>query len=298
VSGGGGIVPVYQPGTSALHSARAAVASSFCGALALVPIVFDHPLPLTGALIAIVAAGVAAGVGRELARGARLAVTIALMITAINPFVAGQGNTLLFRGDEIFGHRFGDVTLEAIAYGAAFGLRAAVLIMAFALYSAVVDPDQMLHLFRRFGYRSALTASLATRLVPLLARDASRMSDAARCRPRPPGRAERARAALAGALDRSVDVAAALEVRGYGDARRPRRVHKPWSRHDWRVATSAALIAAVTIGVGATAGGGFDPYPTIELDTGAPFVGLSLAVIALALAPLAGTGARLGVARA
>jgi energy-coupling factor transport system permease protein len=173
-----------------------------------------------------------------------------------------------------------------------------VLIMTFSLYSAVVDPDGMLRLFRRYGYRSALTASLATRLVPLLARDASRMSDAARCRPRAPGRAERAQAALAGALDRSVDVAAALEVRGYGDARRPQRVHTPWSRQDVRVTLATVAIALLTIGVGLAEGGGFVAYPRIELDTGPAFVALALGVVALALAPLVGPSARMGVARA
>ena len=90
------------------------------------------------------------------------------------------------------------------------------------LISARVDPDELLAP-RRVSYRSALTASLATRLVPVLARDALRMGDAARCRPQPAGRLAVARAALAGALDRAVDVAAALEVRGYALGGRPAR---------------------------------------------------------------------------
>ena len=293
-----GIVPVYRPGASALHASRAAVSSSYCAALALVAVIFEHPLVLVGALVAIVASGLAAGVGSQMARGARLALTIGLMIAVLNPLITSQGNTLLVRGEEIFGQRVGDITLEAVVYGAAFGLRAAVLIMAFALYSAVVDPDEMLRLFRRFGYRSALTASLATRLVPLLARDGSRMSDAARCRPRPPGRAERATAALSGALDRAVDVAAALEVRGYGDARRPRRASAPWSRHDVRVAVAALLIAALAVVVGLSAGGGFVGYPRTKIDASAPFLALTFGVVALALAPLVGAQSRLGVARA
>jgi len=293
-----GLVPVYRPGSSALHAARAAVSSSYCAALALVAMLFEHPVVLTGALLAIVLSGWVAGVGSEMKRGARLAVTIGLMITVLNPLLTSEGVTLLVRGDEIFGQRVGDITLEALVYGAAFGLRAAVLIMAFALYSAVVDPDEMLRLFRRFGYRSALTASLATRLVPLLARDASRMSDAARCRPRPPGRAERARAALSGALDRSVDVAAALEVRGYGDARRPPRSSAPWSRHDVRVACAALAIATLAVAVGLSAGGGFVAYPRIALDVSAPFLLLAFGVVVLALAPLVGAQSRLGVARA
>jgi energy-coupling factor transport system permease protein len=293
-----GLVPVYQAGTSTLHSARAAVTSTYCGALALVAILFEHPVVLGALLVAVVASAAAAGVGRELARAAPFAVTIAVMITVVNPLVANQGTTLLVHGDEVFGHRVGDVTLEALAFGAAFGLRAGVLILTFALYSAVVDPDQMLHLFRRFGHRSALTATLATRLVPLLARDASRMSDAARCRPRPPGRAERARATLAGALDRAVDVAAALEVRGYGDARRPRHARAPWSRHDARVAVTAALVAGVAIGLAVAGGTGFKAYPRLQLDVGPAWLAGSALIVALALAPFAGAGARLGVARA
>ena len=77
------------------------------------------------------------------------------------------------------------------------GLRVIVIVTAFGLMSAAVDPDELLRMFRRVSYRSALTATLATRLVPVLARDATRMSDAARCRPHPPGRLTVARAALA-----------------------------------------------------------------------------------------------------
>ena len=293
-----GLVPVYRPGASPLHSARAGVTSLYCAALALVPIVFEHPIVLAGVLVAVAATGVAAGVGSEIARGARLAITIGLMIAVLNPLLTSEGTTLLVRGDEILGHRVGDITLEALVFGASFGLRAAVLILVFALYSAVVDPDRMLQLFRRFGYRSALTASLATRLVPLLARDASRMNDAARCRPHPPGRAARAKAALSGALDRSVDVAAALEVRGYGDARRPRRAHTAWSRHDVRVASAALAIVVLTVAVGVAGGGGFVAYPRIELDTGPLYLALTFGVVAMALSPWAGPGARLGVARA
>jgi energy-coupling factor transport system permease protein len=295
---GSGLVPVFRPAASPLHSARAGVTSLYCAALALVPVLFEHPIVLAGALVAVIAAGLAAGVGSEIARGARIAITIGLMIALLNPLLTTEGVTLIVRGESIFGHRVGDITLEAVVYGAAFGLRAAVLIMVFALYSAVVDPDQMLRIFRRFGYRSALTASLATRLVPLLARDASRMNDAARCRPQPPGRAARAKAAMSGTLDRSVDVAAALEVRGYGDARRPRHVHAQWSRHDVRVLAAACAIAALTVFVGLAGGGGFEAYPRIALDSGPLFVSLAVGVVAFALSPWVGASARLGVARA
>jgi energy-coupling factor transport system permease protein len=225
------LVPVYQPKASTLHAARAGVAAGYCASLALVVALYGHPVILLAVMAATVAAGAASSVGAQIARSARLSLPLAALMTLINPLVSQEGDTLLLRGGEFLGKHW-DITLEALAAGAFNGLRIVALILAFGLFSAVVDPDELLRLFRRVSYRSALTASLATRLVPVLARDAGRMGDAVRCRPEPPGRFAVARAAVAGALDRAVDVAAALEVRGYSAAGRPRRTRERWSRHD------------------------------------------------------------------
>ena len=168
--------------------------------------------------------------------------------------------------------------------------------MAFALFSACVDQDHVLRALRRFSYRSALTAVLATRLVPVLARDAARMSDASRCRPEPAGRLEVARAALSGSLERAVDVAAALEVRGYSRAVRPARVRRRRSRHDARVLLAAAVIAVGAVALRIAGAGSVQEYPTLAISVG----GLELAACAVVLAgaalPFAGRSARLGVA--
>ena len=291
------LIPVYRSRPSALHTARAGAGAAYCAALALTGALFLHPLVLSAALAAIVLAGIAAGVGREIGRSLRFALPFALLITLINPLVYPEGDTLLFRGGEVLGRRI-DITLEATAAGALNGLRVIVIVSAFGLLSAAVDPDHLLRMFRRVSYRSALTATLATRLVPVLARDATRMGDAARCRPHPPGRLTVGRAALSGALDRAVDVAAALEVRGYSLGGRTTRPPQPWSRHDWRVGGAAALIAMAAV-AGAIAGlGTVEAYPTLQIETGPPELALSAAVVLFALAPFAGRAARLGVAHA
>jgi energy-coupling factor transport system permease protein len=291
------IVPTYTPRPSAMHATRASVGAAYCASLALVPILFENPIVLAAAGCAVLAAAVAAGVASELRRFAQLSVPLVLLIVLVNALVSGQGDTLLVRGEELLGKRWGDVTLEAIAFGAVMGLRLMVLILALGLLSAAVDPDELLRLFRRVSYRSALTASLATRLVPVLQRDAARMSDAARCRPESPGRAAVARAALLGALDRAIDVAAALEVRGYAGARRPTRLPRPWSRHDLRFGASAIMIAAASIAAALAGIGSFVAYPRPEVAAGAPEGALAVAILALAAAPFATPGARLGVAR-
>jgi energy-coupling factor transport system permease protein len=289
------LVPVYRSRPSALHASRAGAGAALCGALALTGALYLHPLVLSAALAAIVLAGVLAGVGREIARSLRFALPFALLIALINPLVYPEGDTLLFRGGEILGRQI-DITLEATAAGVLNGLRVVVIVTAFGLMSAAVDPDELLRMFRRVSYRSALTATLATRLVPVLARDATRMGDAARCRPHPPGRLALARAALAGSLDRAVDVAAALEVRGYALGGRTARRARPWSRHDWRVGGAALLIAAVSV-AGAIGGvGTVEPYPSLQVETRGIEVIFSAVVLLSALAPFAGRAARMGVA--
>jgi energy-coupling factor transport system permease protein len=291
------LIPVYRSRPSALHAARASVGAAFCCALALTGALYRHPMVLGAALAAVVIGGVAAGVGREVRAALRLALPLALLLAVVNPLVYAGGETLLVRGGEFLGRRV-DITLEATVAGALGGLRLMVIVAALGLLSAAVDPDELLRLFRRISYRSALTGALATRLVPVLARDAGRMGDAARCRPNPPGRLAVVRAALAGTLDRAVDVAAALEVRGYALGGRPRRRHRPWSRHDARLLAGATGIVALAIAGAATGVGRVDTYPRIEIATGPEELALSAALVALAAAPFAGRAARLGVRRA
>jgi energy-coupling factor transport system permease protein len=226
---------------------------------------------------------------------------VALLLALINPLLSNQGETLLVRGYALLGHRF-DITLEALVYGGVAGLRLLGLVLAFALFSAAVDPDELLRALRRSSYRSALTAVLATRLVPVLARDASRRGDAARCRARPPARAALARSALAGSLERAVEVAAALEVRGYarsgrGGAASASRTVAPRrrSRHDLRVGASAVTLMVVLALAKATGVASFAAYPAIAAPVGTGELALAAALVALACAPYVGARARLGV---
>jgi energy-coupling factor transport system permease protein len=279
---------IYRRRATPLHAARAAAGCAYCAALATISLVSTSPFVLAAAIVAIVAAGLAAGVGRQLRRAAWIAVPLGLLVAAINPIVDHNGLTVIARGGTVPWLGELDVTLEAVVYGLMLGLRAVVLIEAFALYSAAVDPDEVLRMFRRVSYRSALTAVLATRMVPVLARDARRLADAQRCRPaRPAPRLALVRALAGGALDRAVDVAATLEVRGYGSARRPPRRRRPWSRHD--VAFLAAAIGLVALVVAAAVAGvaGFAAYPELRVDAGPAEALLSGAIVAVALAPFA-----------
>jgi energy-coupling factor transport system permease protein len=277
----------YQRRASPLHAARAAVAAAWCLVLALAGFATEHPLVL-GALVAVVlAAGAGAGVLPELLRAGRLALVIAFLLAAVNPFVASaNGLTVIARLGEV-PLLPDDITLEAVAYGGVLALRAVAVILACTLAALCVDPDEMLALFRRRSLRSALTGALAMRLVPVLARDAKRIGDAQRCRPG--GSASRmtlVRAVAGNAMDRAIDVAATLEVRGYGAARSAvRRAPAPWSRHDLAFAASAVALVALLAGARIAGVADFAAYPLLSAELGVDEVALCAALLVAGLAP-------------
>lgn len=278
----------YQRRASPLHAARAAAGLGWCLALGCAALLLSAPLALGAITLAIGAAGVAAGVGAQMRRAAVLATALGLLVMVINALVTRDGLNVIWRFGEVPVLGQVDVTLEATVYGAVLGLRAMALVLAAALYTAAVDPDEILRLFRLVSFRSALTATLATRMVPVLARDARRLADAQRCRAgRPATRMQLIRAATTGVLDRALDVAAALEVRGYGAGRRPSRTGEPYSRHDLAFMASSAAVLGLAIGARAADLAPFAAYPTLRAPVGPGEAGVAAALIACALLPFA-----------
>jgi energy-coupling factor transport system permease protein len=279
---------IYRRRATPLHNARAGAGCAYCLALAITALMASNPIVLAAVILSVLAAGAGAGVGRELRRAAIFALPLAAAIVVINALVTRDGLTVILRlGDlPLLGHT--DITLEATAYGGILALRAVALILCGVLYTVAVDPDEVLRLFRRVSFRSALSATLATRMVPVLIRDARRLADAQRCRPGPPpSRLALLRAGTSGVLDRALDVAAALEVRGYAAARRPGAVRAPYSRHDLAFSGSALgmLTLAIVVRVGGLAP--FRAYPALAVATGPQVALVAAALLALTLLPFA-----------
>jgi energy-coupling factor transport system permease protein len=280
---------IYERRASPLHATRAAVASAWCVVLAGVALSFEHPLLLTVLLAAVVAAAAGARVAGRVLIALAFALPFAFVIALVNPLVVREGLTVIARLGSVPVLGQLDVTAEATAYGGVLALRALVVIGCFALHSAAVDPDDLLRAFRRVSFRSALTAALATRLVPVLARDARRLHEAQRCLAGAPApRRAVLRAVATGALDRAVDVAATLEVRGYGAARRAPRVGgRPWSRHDLAFAAGAIALALVAAAAHAWDWAAFEAYPSFSAPVDGGLLVLAAALALSALLPFA-----------
>jgi energy-coupling factor transport system permease protein len=279
----------YQPRPRPLQLASPGAAVAYLGAIVVVAFLYSNPLVLIAAGAAAVAAGLLAGARRAVIVALKMGLALALLIVVVNALVVSRGETVLARLGEwpLFGQV--DVTLEAIVAGASGGLRAAVAMIAAAVYSACVDPDRVLRALRPLAGRSALTATLVSRLVPVAATDAGRLRDAARLRG--PGAAEVGKAALArrllaGSLDRAVDVAATLELRGYSLGAPRARNRRDRSRYDRRFYAVAAMVLAAAIAGKAVGADDFQTYPAVEIGFGPATVALAALVALSGLAPL------------
>jgi energy-coupling factor transport system permease protein len=277
----------YTPGRSPLHRASPGAAIAYLGALAAVGFIYSSPLVLVAAGLATVLAGVAAGAGRAVRASLRLALPLLLFMVVVNALVSHRGETVLVRGWEmpVLGNT--DLTLESLAAGGAIGLRVVAVVLVFAVYSACVDPDRVLRALRPVAHRSAMTAGLVTRMVPLAAGDGARLREAAALRgpgAEPIGRAAMARRLVEGSLDRAVDVAATLELRGHSLGVRPQRRRERSLDDAPLYATAAALLLVAAIARIAGAGA-FETYPRIEIAAEAITIGLSVTLIVIAAVP-------------
>lgn len=245
-----------------LQQARATASLGWCAALILVVALFENPFVLAAVFSAVIAVAINCHVQRDVGFVLMLAAPIAVLMAMVNPVATQNGVTVLVAGLHLPLLGTFDITREAVNYGVILGFRSVVVFAICGLYVATVDPDQLLQSLRRHSVRSAITASLAVRFAPMLARDGANLAMARECRPgTPPSTATIVRGTFARSLDRASDAALALETRGYALAR-PLRTERPSRRRvDWLVVGSAAIVALLAACGLALNLATFDDYP-------------------------------------
>jgi len=174
-------------------------------------------------------------VGTGVSAGALLAVT---------PFVETIGSHPIWTGPivPVLGQL--DVTHEELVSASLNALRLAAVGLAFAAYALLLDHDQLLQ-----TVRFARPAALATRLMPTLERDAAGFVEALKGRGVQVtglrGRARLLSPLLASSLERGVNLAEAMDARGYGRSGRTQLPAPPWRAVDLgAVALAVAIVVA------------------------------------------------------
>lgn len=290
----------FKPGSSPLHRAHPVVSAAPLTVLGVLALAAESPLVIASVGVASWILGFACGAMPAMRQALRFSIPLAVLMIVVNGLVSHGGSTVLFRGPDIpiIG---GEITLEAFAAGGVIALRVISVALLFAVWSACVDPDRVLAALRPVARHSALTATLVSRLVPVAAADFTRLKEGIDLRgpaAAPVGKAELARRVVAGSLDRSVEVAATLELRGHSlppkrrmgpvDAVRAAAKDGLWPLLS---AAAIALAAGFSLFAGAT---GFTSYPEVSMELSATTVMVVVLVPVLASLSLIpwGLGAR------
>ncbi len=166
-----------------------------------------------------------------------------MALFVLTPFVERLPGTVFWSGPTIPVVGTLDVTSTELS-GALFNAcRLAAVSLAFSAYALWLDHDRLVQA-AGFARRSVLAVALATRLMPALERDAAGLVEALRGRGVEPeglrGRARLVSPLLAGSLERSLNLAEAMEARGFGRSGAT-RLPQP----EWGVREPLALVGAV-----------------------------------------------------
>jgi energy-coupling factor transport system permease protein len=225
---------------------RPAAALALLLALAAAALLTDHwqvPVVITAVLLALC---LRAPVSR---RWPYLlgCLTTAGAVLLITPLLVVEGSEVIWSGPVVPVLGQLDVTTEELAGAAVQAVRLAAVTLAFAVYALLLDHDSLLR-SARFARRSALVVALATRLVPTLERDVHGLVEALRGRgvevEGVRGRAGLLSPIVSGSLERALNLAEAMEARGYGRAGATRALSPRWGSLD-RLAVAGALVLVV-----------------------------------------------------
>jgi energy-coupling factor transport system permease protein len=171
-----------------------------------------------------------------------------LAVFLVTPFVATVGWHVIWSGPTVPVLGQLDVTREELYNGLFQGLRLTAVALAFSAYALLLDHDRLVQ-SSRLAKRSVLAIALATRLVPTLERDAGGLVEALRGRgvevTGVRGRGRLLAPLLAGSLERALNLAEAMEARGYGRPGATRAQQPPWGPAERGALAGSALIVAI-----------------------------------------------------
>lgn len=193
---------------------------------------------------------------------------IVIVSAAVNPIFVHRGDTVLFFVGDLA------VTLEAIVYGAVFGLMLAAAAGWSIAATKYMTSDKYIWIFGRVLPTSGLVLSCGLRLVPLFIRRAGEFSAASGEAGLKPS-LKAFSAAVGYSAEQAMTSADSMRARGYGTARRT-----SYSLYRFGLPEGLQLAAILAIFVAATAlmcfgTADFEFYPTLS-EIGAQALDIAL----------------------
>jgi len=243
-------------------------------AVFLSSLLFSHPLILLALFLAVAAVLATSGLTKEWLNGMRYSSVLVLLILSVNAVFVRTGSTVLWRGPVLWGIGRIRVTLESLCFGLGMGLRLLLIISIFSLYIYAVNPDKVLKLFGRWNKKGGLALILSVRLFPLMVMDFQRVMEVQRCRGvRYEGLGWRKRIVglfpvinivLLSSLERSFQLAEAMQARGFGLGNRAYYNGELWRPRDHIIICAALLGIAASLLLLVSGKASYTYYPVLQ----------------------------------
>lgn len=226
----------YQDKDSRIHRLDARPKMIFVLAFFLISILISDILYLAVMLALVLAVAAVGDVMEETLGLLKYTFYVAIFIFIFSILFAPAGNRVLldlglFR-----------VMEGSVLFAISMCLRLFLTVAAFAILTFTVHPDDMLRILSRFGFKSMTGLSIATRMYPTIAADSDEISDAMKARGvefddgnairKAKARAPVMMPLLLNSMERSMDIAEAMETRGFGAGRRTRYFDAPLLTRD------------------------------------------------------------------
>lgn len=223
----------YRSKGTPVHALNPLAKLAWVASIFVLSLLFNHPVYLLLLFLATLPLIIAARIWREWVSLMKFTLYLCLAIIIINALVSSHGTHILWQAPfwlPLVGTPV--ITLEAIFFGVGMCLRLLAIISAFTLLTFTVHPDDiMLAMLKvKLPYKSVMAISLSTRFIPTLIADADRISDVQRSRGleldggrlthRLKSRMAIIIPLLSNSLDRTVQVAEAMEARAFGSGQK------------------------------------------------------------------------------
>lgn len=273
----------YQERNALFQSLRTEVALLYVALLVILALFFSHPLYLLTLFIALNAVIISAGIVREWLVYLKFTLLLTGLIILVNALFVHEGATVLLRSPRLPLLGSIRITGEALFFGVGMGLRLLVMTGAFCLMTYAVHPDRILQALGGGNSKILLTLSITLRLLPLVASDFRRITEAQRCR----GVNFQARGlktrlqkyipvfntVLLSSLERSFQLAESLQSRGYGAGRRSRLRESLWRPRDGAVLAAALLALVCAAALLGSGWADYSYYPRLQAVRGEEMLG-------------------------
>jgi len=190
-----------------------------------------------------------------------------LLCTLLNPLLSHNGvHVLFFLNSKA-------VTVEALLYGANFGLLLATVILWFKIFSKVFGSDRFLSLFASKLPKTSMIISVALRFIPLFTERYKniRAYSAPMEKNKEKSHLQSFSALISWAFEASLQCSDSMSARGYGTGKRSHYTPYKFRFRDFIFTVFVVLLSLITIIAIASGKINYEFYPQFQIEQITPF---------------------------